>query len=244
MKGYYHSKETFGTVDGPGIRYVLFLAGCGLGCAFCHNPDTWSCGEKTITPEAVLQEVQSYRSFYEPSGGGLTISGGEPLLQPDFVAAVFKLCRAEGIHTVLDTAGYCQAEAILKVLPYTDHVLFSLKAVTEKLHKQLTLAATNEEILRNLRYIASRKPVTLRYVIVPGITDAAAEIEQLIALLQALDSMDLKVDLLAYHLLGVYKWQELGWEYKLAGVPAAKAEDVARVKEKLQAAGIALAYEK
>lgn len=244
MKGYYHSKETFGTVDGPGIRYVLFLAGCGLGCAFCHNPDTWSCGEKTITPAEVLQEVESYRNFYEPSGGGLTISGGEPLLQPDFVAAVFKLCRAAGIHTALDTAGYCPSEAILKVLPYTDHVLFSLKAVTEKLHQQLTLAATHEEILRNLRYIASRKPVTLRYVIVPGLTDAAAEIGQLIALLKSLDSIDLQVDLLPYHLLGVYKWQELGWEYKLAGVPAATAEDVARVKEKLQAAGIALAGEK
>ncbi|MGL6015396.1 MAG: pyruvate formate-lyase-activating protein [Selenomonadaceae bacterium] len=243
MKGWYHSKETFGTVDGPGIRYVLFLSGCGLGCAFCHNPDTWVQGQKQITAEDVLRDLKEYRNFYEPSGGGLTISGGEPLLQPDFVAEVFRLCRVEGIHTVLDTAGYCKPEALLKVLPYTDHVLFALKAAGNQLHRRLTLASTNEEILRNLRYIASRKPVTLRYVVIPGYTDDEAEITSLIRLLSSVDCVDLQVDVLGYHVLGVYKWAELGMDYTLEGVPAASKADVLRVREMLKQAGIKLAYE-
>ena len=102
--GYFHSVETFGTVDGPGMRYVLFLSGCTLGCAFCHNRDTWEFGDKTISVTEVLADYEKYRVFYESSGGGLTVSGGEPLLQPDFVEALFRACREQGIHTTLDTA--------------------------------------------------------------------------------------------------------------------------------------------
>lgn len=244
MNGYYHSKETFGTVDGPGIRYVLFLSGCTLGCAFCHNPDTWERSEQTITPQEVVEEVEEYRSFYDASGGGITISGGEPLLQPDFVAEVFQLCHEAGISTVLDTAGYCSAEALLKVLPYTDQVLFSLKAASVNLHKELTAADTNETLLRNLRYISSRRPVTLRYVVIPGISDSDTEIAGLISLVSSLAGIDLQVDLLAYHLMGAYKWKELGLSYKLEGILPAKPSDVDRVKDKLRKAGIKLAFEK
>ncbi|WP_245741427.1 pyruvate formate-lyase-activating protein [Propionispira arboris] len=244
MIGYYHSKETFGTVDGEGIRYVLFLAGCGLGCAFCHNPDTWIKGERSITVEATLKDINQYRNFYDASGGGFTASGGEPLLQPNFVTDLFAACQKDGIHTTLDTAGFCKTEALLQVLPYTDHVLFSLKAIDHKLHRKLTLADSNEAIIRNLRYIAEHKPVTVRYVVIPQVTDDAESIKKLIELLHSIKNVQLKVDVLPYHFMGAYKWNELGMVYKLEGVPAATSTDVKRVSDMLLTANIPLQYPK
>ena len=243
MKGYYHSRETFGTVDGAGIRYVLFLAGCGLGCAFCHNPDTWARGTQTIESERVLHEVNEYRGFYENSGGGITLSGGEPLLQPEFTAEVFRICREDGISTTLDTAGYCHKEALLQVLPYTDHVLFSLKAATPAMHRQLTAADSNRQILENLAVIARRKPVTLRYVLLPGLTDGDAEAAGLIRIIRGLGAMELAVDVLPYHTMGVYKWQELGMDYQLSDIPEPTRQQLDDFKRKLQQAGIKLAYQ-
>lgn len=240
MVGYYHSKETFGTVDGKGIRYVLFLAGCSLGCAFCHNPDSWVRGDKTITVEEVIADVEQYRSFYESSGGGITVSGGEPLLQPEFVAELFKACHQAKVHTTVDTAGFYRQDALDAVLAHTDHVLFSLKAVDAKIHQYLT-KADNKQILENLAYIAKRKPVSLRYVVVPGINDTAKEIDALAALIKKIGG-DVKVELLGYHTMGVYKWKELGMEYKLADVKAASKDDVQKVRVALEKAGIEMQY--
>jgi pyruvate formate lyase activating enzyme len=240
MVGYYHSKETFGTVDGKGIRYVLFLAGCSLGCAFCHNPDSWARGDKTITVEEVMADVEQYRSFYESSGGGITVSGGEPLLQSEFVAALFAACHKAKIHTTVDTAGFYRQDCLDAVLEHTDHVLFSLKAVDSKIHQYLT-KADNKQILENLAYITNRKPVSLRYVLVPGINDAAEEIDALADLIKKIGG-DVKVELLGYHTMGVYKWKELGMEYKLADVKAASKEDVQKVRDQLENAGIAMQY--
>lgn len=232
MKGYYHSKETFGTVDGQGIRYVLFLAGCSLSCAFCHNPDTWARGEKTIAVEEVLADVQAYQSFYKASGGGITVSGGEPFLQADFVAELFEKCQAEKIHTTIDTAGFYDSKHLDGVLDYTDHVLFSLKAMLSETHQYLT-GKDNALILANLRYIAERCSVTVRYVIVPTVNDSEREIHALAEFIQSLSSTQSKieVDLLAYHAMGVYKWKELGMEYKLADINPATKADVARVRK-------------
>ena len=240
MVGYYHSKETFGTVDGKGIRYVLFLAGCSLGCAFCHNPDSWARGDKTITVEEVIADVEQYRSFYESSGGGITVSGGEPLLQPEFVAELFKSCHQAKIHTTVDTAGFYRQNVLNSVLEHTDHVLFSLKAVDAKIHQYLT-KTDNKQILENLAYIAKRKPISLRYVVVPGINDAAEEIDALADLIKKIGG-DVKVELLGYHTMGVYKWKELGMTYKLADVKSASKEDVKKVREQLEKAGIAMQY--
>lgn len=240
MTGYYHSKETFGTVDGKGIRYVLFLAGCSLGCAFCHNPDSWVRGDKKITVEEVMVDLEQYRSFYESSGGGITVSGGEPLLQPEFVAELFKACHEAKIHTTVDTAGFYQQEVLDAVLKYTDHVLFSLKAVDAEVHQYLT-KADNAQILKNLAYIAARKPISLRYVVVPGINDTEKEISALAALLKKIGG-EVKVELLGYHTMGVYKWQELGMDYKLADVKPASKADVQRVRVQLENAGIAMQY--
>jgi pyruvate formate lyase activating enzyme len=240
MVGYYHSKETFGTVDGKGIRYVLFLAGCSLGCAFCHNPDSWARGDKTITVEEVMADVEQYRSFYESSGGGITVSGGEPLLQPAFVAALFAACHKAKIHTTVDTAGFYRQEALDAVLAHTDHVLFSLKAVDTKIHQYLT-KADNKEILENLQYIAKRKPISLRYVVVPGINDTEKEISALATLLKKIGG-EVKVELLGYHTMGVYKWKELGMEYKLSDLKPASKEDVQKVRVALENAGIEMQY--
>ncbi|MBP2632791.1 MAG: pyruvate formate-lyase activating enzyme [Firmicutes bacterium] len=240
MVGYYHSKETFGTVDGKGIRYVLFLAGCSLGCAFCHNPDSWARGDKAITVEEVMADVEQYRSFYEPSGGGITVSGGEPLLQPGFVAELFAACHKAKIHTTVDTAGFYRQDVLDAVLEHTDHVLFSLKAVDAKIHQYLT-KADNTQILENLQYIAKRKPIALRYVVVPGINDTEEEISALAALLKNIGG-EVKVELLGYHTMGVYKWKELGMEYKLADVKPASKEDVKKVQVALENAGIEMQY--
>ena len=232
MKGYFHSVETFGTVDGPGIRYVLFLSGCNLKCKFCHNADTWETGTQTITVSEVLADIKRYKNYYEKSGGGLTVSGGEPLLQADFVEALFKACRAENIHTLIDTAGFCPPSALEKVLPYTDQIQFSLKAVDADRHKRLTGVA-NDRILANLRLAAVAKiPLVIRYVVIPGITDTPNDIEKLAALLLNLPTKA-QVELLAYHTMGVKKWKALGKPYELSGVPPAAPKCVEAVKEHL-----------
>lgn len=239
--GYYHSVETFGTVDGRGIRYVLFLAGCSLACKFCHNPDTWARGDKTITVDAVMADIKRYRRYYEASGGGITLSGGEPLLQPDFAATVFTRCREAGIHTTLDTAGNYPAAYIDQVLPFTDAVLFSIKAVDEARHRWLT-GTGNSQILANLRKISEKLPIALRYVVIPGITNGREDINALAELIHTLPG-EVAVELLPYHTLGKRKWAELGRSYVLEGVPDAGPQDVARVQALLKENGIGVLYD-
>ncbi|MEN6411883.1 MAG: pyruvate formate-lyase-activating protein [Veillonellales bacterium] len=240
LTGCYHSMETFGTVDGQGIRLVLFLSGCRLSCKFCHNPDTWSCSGKEITAAQVLAAVNKYRRYYEASGGGITVSGGEPLLQPEFVAALFKSCQEQGIHTTLDTAGYCSPDQLRQVLPYTDAVLFSLKAVEPSKHYFLT-GHDNTEIIDNLRYTVQIRPVTLRYVVIPGVNNEPADITALAKLIHSLP-LPVPVELLAYHTLGRSKWEKLGWKYSLADVPAANEQDVQAVREQLTRQDISVLY--
>lgn len=239
MKGYYHSIETFGTVDGPGIRYVLFLSGCRLACRFCHNPDTWRQTEKTITVREVLNDIERYRSYYASSGGGLTLSGGEPLLQPEFAASLFKECQSHGIHTLLDTSGYCPPEHVQQVLPYTDMVQFSLKAADSLKHRRLT-ADGNEIILDNLRYIASQNiPLIIRYVVIPGLTDSQQDIEQLTGFLHSLHGKPV-IELLAYHTLGCEKWQTLGINYPLPDILPATEQQVEQVAALLRARDVTI----
>ncbi|MBP2642534.1 MAG: pyruvate formate-lyase activating enzyme [Firmicutes bacterium] len=236
MKAHYHSIETFGTVDGPGIRYVLFLAGCNLGCTFCHNPDTWVQGKQTISVQEVLADIVKYRTFYDTSGGGITISGGEPLLQADFVAALLAACQGLTINTAIDTAGFVPRKNIDTVLPFVNQVLFSLKSATSSVHQTLTCTG-NEAIIANLFYIAEQVPLTLRYVVIPGINDSPEEITELAELVQALPK-SIPIDLLPYHSMGRSKWEALGMSYRLAQVPPALPEDIQRVKNILTALGI------
>ena len=233
VTGYWHSRETFGTVDGPGIRYVLFLSGCPLGCAFCHNPDTWGRGEKTITADAVVKEVLDYAEFYRPDGG-ITISGGEPLQQPDFVAEVFARCHEHDIHTAIDTSGWAPRENIAKILHDTDHVLFSLKGATPQSYAKLT-KGDFATIRENLSLLAERKRTTIRYVLIPGFTDDALNQAALIHLVNTLpDHVDIEV--LPYHTMGIRKWQELGWDYDLLDVPAPSSAETNEFTHTLQEA--------
>ena len=231
MQGYYHSIEHFGTVDGIGIRYVLFLSGCQLRCRFCHNPDTWLQGNQTITTEKVLADILRYRHFYDPSGGGITLSGGEPLLQPEFVAELLAACRSHGIHTTIDTAGYYDQQNMVTVLPYTDAALFSIKAVDPQKHQWLA-GFDNQKILENLHYMVERIPVTLRYVVIPGITDSAEDIQSLMDLIHSLPK-PVPVELLAYHTYGRQKWQDLKMKYTLENIPEATPEDLILVAHAL-----------
>lgn len=234
--GICHSCEPCGAVDGQGIRYVLFLAGCALRCKFCHNPDTWQPTGRPVTVDAVLSDLARYEAFYRFSGGGVTVSGGEPLLQADFIAALFRACRKQGIHTTLDTAGFAAPAKLAQVLPYTDAVLFSIKTAIPDKHVWLT-GRSPGPILENLRVATARVPVTVRYVVIPGLTDTAADLAALAALLHGLPRL-VAVELLPYHTLGRAKWEGLGRRYPLDGIAGARREHMLAVQAALTAQGI------
>lgn len=238
MQGYYHSIEHFGTVDGQGIRYVLFLAGCQLRCRFCHNPDTWQQGSQTITTEEILADLKHYRHFYDSSGGGITASGGEPLLQSQFLAELFAACQKHQFHTTIDTAGYYDRQNITDILPYTNAALFSIKAVEPKKHLWLA-GFDNKQIISNLHYLAQHIPVTLRYVVIPEITTLTEDIDALADLVHSLPAL-VPVELLPYHSFGRTKWQALRMKYTLDHVPDATSQDVTAVADRLKIKGITI----
>ena len=238
MEGYYHSIERFGTVDGPGIRYVLFLAGCKLRCRFCHNPDTWLQGSQTISIAEVLADILRYRNFYDASGGGLTLSGGEPLLQSQFATELLEVCHENTIHTVIDTAGFYDQQNITAILPYTDAALFSIKAVDPQKHRWLA-GFDNTQIISNLKYLSKHIPVTVRYVVIPGVTNSPEDITALINLIHSLPR-PIPVELLPYHTYGVQKWQALHMNYTLDHIPEATLSDVEIVADSLAAQGISV----
>lgn len=232
MNGFIHSIESCGTVDGPGIRYVVFTQGCLLRCQYCHNADTWEIGKgKEMTPEEIVDDVKSYLPFMKASGGGITVSGGEPLLQLDFLLALFKKCKKLGIHTTIDTSGGCYStdptfqEKLHEVLQYTDLVLLDLKHIDSKKHRKLT-GKNNEHILEFARLLSAKKvPVWIRHVLVPGISDDQEDLKKLSTFIGSLENVE-KVEVLPYHKLGVYKWETLGLRYPLEGVEPPTEESI------------------
>lgn len=224
MKARVHSIETYGTVDGPGIRYVLFMQGCILRCQFCHNPDTWSKdGGTLMTVDEIIQDIKEYLPFFQASNGGVTVSGGEPLLHAPFLAKLFKALKKLNVHTALDSSGGCFSrspafiEPLDELLTYTDLVMLDLKQIDAKKHEALT-SVTNEHILDFAHYLAEKQiPVWVRHVLIPGITDIDEDLEKLAKFIQTLSNVE-KVEVLPYHELGVYKWKELGYDYPLEGV--------------------------
>ncbi|SFJ41248.1 MULTISPECIES: pyruvate formate-lyase-activating protein [unclassified Bacillus (in: firmicutes)] len=241
IKGRIHSVESCGTVDGPGIRYIIFTQGCLLRCQYCHNADTWEIGKgKEITVEEVMQDVTCYLPFMEASGGGITVSGGEPLLQLDFLIELFKKCKEIGIHTTIDSSGGCYSEdeefqrKLDILMEYTDLVLLDLKHIDSKKHRKLT-GKPNEHILQFARYLSDKKkPIWVRHVLVPGVTDSTEDLEKLAAFIQSLDNVQ-KIEVLPYHKLGVYKWEALGHKYPLQGVEPPTEECVQKAKSILGA---------
>lgn len=222
--------ESFGTVDGPGIRFVVFLQGCPLRCLYCHNPDTWETAgtaKYRMTPEELMTEVLRYRNFI--ARGGVTVTGGEPLLQAGFVRAFFDLCRAEGIHTALDTSGCIVSPKALDVLEATDLVLLDIKTPNPELHPVLT-GARPEPTLMFLEELERRAvPCWIRHVIVPGLTDNDPDLELLADRVSRYRTVE-RVELLPYHTLGAFKYAEMGLEYRLAGTEPLSPERLERAK--------------
>lgn len=229
--GYLHSVETFGTLDGPGIRYVLFFQGCHLRCLFCQNRDTWERQPgRVATVDELLREIRRYKPYLDSSGGGITASGGDPILQPDFVGSLFAAARREGIHTALDTSGLTAiTPKVEHLIEQTDLVLLDIKHVDPETHRRLT-GRSNERILAFARHLARiGKPVWIRHVIVPGYTDTEESARATAAYLSELPNVE-RVDLLPYHAYGAHKWEALGEPYPLEGTEPPTAERVEELR--------------
>lgn len=240
MEGYIHSTESFGSVDGPGVRFVIFTAGCPMRCQFCHNPDTWNMKTGTLTStDDLIKKALRYRSYWG-NEGGITVSGGEPLLQIDFLTELFKKAKENGIHTTLDTSGnpFTREEPFFskfnELMQYTDLILFDIKHIDEKEHIRLT-GHTNKNILDLATYLSDmKKPVWIRHVLVPKRSDKDEYLDRLHEFILTLHNVE-RVEVLPYHTLGAYKWKELGMEYPLEGIDSPTAERVENARKRLGA---------
>lgn len=229
MKGYINSFESFGTKDGPGARFVVFMQGCPLRCLYCHNVDTWDLKDKNYihSPEEVIEKLLKIKEFLT---GGITVSGGEPLLQSSFVIELFKLCKAQGIHTALDTSGYIFDENAKKVLEYTDLVLLDIKHIDKKVYKELT-SVNLDPTLDFIRYLQKiKKPVWLRYVLVPGYTDDNWDLEKWARFAAQFDVVK-RVDILPFHQMAFYKWEKTSRDYKLKDTPTPTKEEIKKAED-------------
>lgn len=212
----------------PGIRFVLFMQGCPLHCKYCHNVDAISrCGGKEYTPEQMMNEIIKYKTYYDLSGGGLTITGGEPFMQPGFLLELLKLAKKNNIHTCIDTSGFTSLKMVDPILDYTDLILLDIKHIDSNKCRDLT-GYDNSRNLLFAHHISERAiPVWIRYVLVPGITDDKEDLIELGRFIKTLDNVE-RVDVLQYHKLGVFKWKQLGLKYPLEGVMEATEADVKR----------------
>lgn len=238
LKARIHSIESFGSVDGPGIRFVIFMQGCHMRCQFCHNPDTWEGkdGEEK-TADELLSQALRYKTYWKESGG-ITVSGGEPLLQMDFLIEFFTKAKAKGVHTTIDTSGhpFTREEPFFskfnELMKVTDLVMLDIKQIDEEAHKTLT-GWTNSNILDLAQYLSDiGKTTWIRHVLVPGGSDNDDYLKRLDAFIKSLKTVE-KVEVLPYHTLGEYKWQELGLDYPLKGVEPPTKERIENAKKLL-----------
>ena len=240
IKGHIHSVESFGSADGPGVRYIVFLKGCNMRCQYCHNPDTWAKdGGELMTPEEVLKKALRYKTYWKEKGG-ITVSGGEALLQIDFVTELFRLAKEKGVNTCLDTSGnpFSLEEPFKskfdELMKYTDLFMLDIKHMDDAAHRKLT-GQTNQNILEMAAYLSDHgKAMWIRHVLVPGITTEEDELHHLRSFLDTLKTVE-RVEVLPYHTLGVFKWKELGIPYQLEGVDPPTKEQIDRAKEILGA---------
>ncbi|MCI6561768.1 MAG: pyruvate formate-lyase-activating protein [Ruminococcus sp.] len=233
MPGYIHSTESFGTVDGPGVRYVVFFQGCPMRCLYCHNPDTWEfSGGRKVTAEELMEEYDSYKEFLK--SGGITATGGEPMAQPEFLTELFSLAKSKGVHTCLDTSGIVfnpeNHEKIDKIIDYTDLVMLDIKHIDDEEHKKLT-GKSNKNILAFAEYLRDRNiPLWVRHVVVPGITDDEKELLGLGKFLAGLTNLK-ALDVLPYHDMGKVKYQNLGIDYPLKDVEPLSKEKAIEARD-------------
>jgi len=231
--GNIHSFETFGTHEGPGIRFVVFLQGCIARCLYCQNPDTWQENTgKIVSVEEIMERLDKCLPYITSSGGGITVSGGEPLLQVGFLWELFRLCKDKGVHTAIDTSAfYCQEEELKLpvLLPLTDLFIVDIKAADAELHKRIT-SKDSGQVMRFISLLENhKKQYWLRYVLVPGLNDSVSDLKKLGSLVDNLRHCG-NFEFLPYHTLGKHKWKYLGLSYPLEGRRPATAEDIKRAK--------------
>ncbi len=238
IKGRIHSIESFGAADGPGVRYIIFLQGCHMRCRYCHNPDTWAMNDKTSyeeTPTETLAKAIKYKSYWRDKGG-ITVSGGEALLQIDYVTELFRLAKAKGVHTTLDTSGdpFTREEPFFgkfnELMKYTDLFMLDIKHIDSEKHKNLT-AFDNNNILDMAKYLSDNgKDMWIRHVLVPGITNDEEDLKRLGEFVKSLNTVK-RFEILPYHTLGVFKWKELGIKYTLDEVDPPTADEIKKAEE-------------
>ncbi|MCU0570676.1 MAG: pyruvate formate-lyase-activating protein [Oculatellaceae cyanobacterium Prado106] len=236
--GHIHSTETLGTVDGPGIRLIIFTQGCPLRCLYCHNPD---CREietgRVVTVAELMTEVRKYRSYMRASGGGVTVSGGEPLMQPHFVTEIFHQCHELGIHTALDTSGYCELPVAKPVIDAADLVLLDIKSFDPETYFKITQVPL-EPTLDFARYLNEiHKPTWIRFVLVPGLTDHLPHIQKMADFVITLNNVE-RLEVLPFHKMGEYKWQEMGYPYELSNTQPPTPELIQNVLQIFRDRGI------
>ena len=237
--GYYHSYEITGSVNGPGIRFMLYLSGCPLRCQYCQNPDMWTMHNgRPVTVGRMLDEVAKYADFIRTAHGGITVSGGEPMLQIRFLEALLRRCQQDlGLHTAVDTSGFLGARASEDFLDLVDLFLLDIKAGDEELY-QLVTSADLEPTLRFARRLSDRgNRMWLRYVLVPGLTDAEDDVEKVARFMSTLAHVE-RVEVLPFHQLGAGKWADLRLPYQLADVPPPAPELVRRAEAQFRAHGL------
>ena len=243
IKGIIHSIESFGSVDGPGVRYIVFLQGCQMRCKYCHNPDTWAMKDKNSyeeTPDKTLEKALRYKPYWRENGG-ITVSGGEALLQIDYVTELFRLAKLEGVNTTLDTSGnpFTFDEPFFskfnELMKYTDLFMLDIKHIDPVKHKELT-SWDNSNILDMAKYLSDNgKKMWIRHVLVPGVTDSEEDLKRLSEFVKSLKTVD-RFEVLPYHTLGVFKWEELGIPYSLKDVNPPTKDEIARANDILDTA--------
>ncbi len=239
--GRVNSLESFGSVDGPGVRYIVFLKGCHMRCKYCHNPETWGMeGGMEMTPQEIMDKAIRFKAYWK-NGGGITVSGGEALLQMDFIIELFKLAKAKGINTCVDTSGNpfsLDPEYLKKfdeLMNLTDTFLLDIKIIDDEKHKELT-GWTNKNILELAKYLSdNNKDMWIRNVLVPGVTDDKEDLEGLRDFVASLKTVK-RFEVLPYHTLGVVKYEELGIKYELDGVLPPTKEEIERANNILETA--------
>lgn len=240
MIGHIHSTESFGAADGPGVRFIVFMQGCHMRCRYCHNPDTWKMdGGDEVTADEILKHALRFKPYWGKDGG-ITISGGEPLLQIDFVIELFKKAKELGINTCIDTAGnpFTKEEPFFskfeELMKYTDLLLLDLKEINPTRHKDLT-GFDNSNIIEMAKYLSEiNKPVWIRHVLVPEHSDFDEDLDALGDFIDTLSNVD-RVEILPYHTLGKFKWENLGIPYTLESISPPSAERIENAKQRIHA---------
>lgn len=238
FKGRIHSLESFGAADGPGVRFVVFMQGCNMRCKYCHNPETWAHdGGMEYSPNELFEKAWRYRNYWgkDMQKGGVTVSGGEPLLQIDFLIEFFKKLKERGVHTAIDTAGQPFREnteflqKFDRLMEVTDLVILDLKLYDNEKHKCLT-GCDNKNILKMAKYLSEKGiSMWIRHVLVPGITDLEEDLKELSKFIKTLKNVE-RVEVLPYHRLGIFKWKEMNMNYPLEGVEPPTEEEIKRAE--------------